>query len=276
MSELFDMTGKKALVTGGATGLGYHMARAMARAGADVMIAARREDVLRDSAARLNDDPVTKGTTSWFPVDLGERDSIRKLSAHAIESMGGVDIFIGNAAQDFLEHIEDIQDEHIDRMLQVNVSANVELARAFVPGMRQRKWGRFLFSSSALSVTTSPHEGICMYTAVKGAINNFARTLAAETGHDNITSNALVLGIFYTDMIAAAEQHFRDTEGEGAARKFLEDFVGITALGRAGRLEELEGLIQLLASNAGSYITGTNLVIDGGMSIMLRPNGIVT
>jgi NAD(P)-dependent dehydrogenase (short-subunit alcohol dehydrogenase family) len=189
--------------------------------------------------------------------------------------MGGVDIFIGNAAQDFLEHIEDIQDEHIDRMLQVNVSANIELARAFVPGMRKRKWGRFLFSSSATTVTTSPHEGICMYTAVKGAINNFAKTLAAETGHDNITSNALVLGIFYTDMIAAAEQHFRDTEGEGAARKFLEDFVGITALGRAGRLEELEGLIQLLASNAGSYITGTNLVIDGGMSIMLRPNGIV-
>ena len=275
MLDLFDMTGKKALVTGGATGLGYQMARAMMRKGADVMIVARREDVLHDSAARLNEDPLTNGKASYFPVDLGERDSIRRLASHATDSMGGVDIFIGNAAQDFMEHIEDIQDEHIDKMLQVNVSANIELARAFVPGMRQRKWGRFLFSSSALSVTTSPHEGICMYTAVKGAINAFSRTLAAEVGHDNITANALVLGIFYTDMIAAAVEHFRTSQGEGAARKFLEDFVGITALGRAGRLEELEGLIQLLASNAGSYITGSNLVIDGGMSIMLRPNGLV-
>jgi gluconate 5-dehydrogenase len=275
MSNPFDMTGKIALVTGGATGLGYHMARAMARSGADVIIAARRENVLQEAAARLNADSEVKGKVTFFPVDLGERTSIRALTAHVIDKHGGVDVFVGNAAQDFLEPIDKIKDESIDRMLQVNVSANVELARAFVPGMRRKKWGRFLFSSSALSITTSPHEGICMYTAVKGALNAFTRTLATEVGHDNITANALVLGLFYTDMVRAAEEHFRTTQGEAAARKFLEDFAGITALGRAGRLEEIEGLIQLLASDAGSYITGTNLVIDGGMSIMLRPNGIV-
>lgn len=275
LPETFNLKGKTALVTGGATGLGYHMTRSLVQAGANVMISARREEVLRESAARFNADPSSMGKVCHFAVDLGDRHSVAGLADHAIKTMGGVDIFIGNACQDFMEHIEDIKNESIDRMLQVNVSANVELVRALVPGMRKKKWGRFLFSSSALTVTTSPHEGVCLYTSVKGAINAFAKTLAAEVGHDNITSNALVLGIFHTDMIDAAVQHFRENQGEAAARKFIEDFVGITALGRAGRLEELEGLIQLLASDAGGYITGTNLVIDGGMSIMLRPNGMV-
>jgi NAD(P)-dependent dehydrogenase (short-subunit alcohol dehydrogenase family) len=140
--------------------------------------------------------------------------------------------------------------------------------------MRAKKWGRFMFSSSVSTIVTSPHEGIGMYTATKGALNAFVRTLAAEAGHDNITANSLVIGFFVTDLVRHAEDLLRKTQGEQAARAFMRDFIGMTALGRAGKPEELEGLIQLLASDAGSYITGTNLVIDGGMSIMLRPNGM--
>lgn len=271
----FDLTGRLALVTGGATGLGFHMARALARAGARVLIAARREAVLREATERLNADSLIDGRASWFPVDLARRDSIRALADHASALKDGVDIFVGNAGQDFNEHLVDIKDESIDRILQVNVSANIELARAFVPGMRARRWGRLLFSSSVSTVVTSPHEGIIMYTATKGALNALTRTLAAECGHDNITANALVLGFFVTDMVRHAEQLLRETQGEDAARAFMNDFVGMTALGRAGDPAELEGLVQLLASDAGSYITGTNLVVDGGMAIMLRSNGMV-
>jgi NAD(P)-dependent dehydrogenase (short-subunit alcohol dehydrogenase family) len=271
----FDLTGRLALVTGGATGLGFHMARALARAGAHVLIAARREAVLREATERLNADPLIDGRASWFPVDLARRDSIRALADHASALKDGVDIFVGNAGQDFNEHLVDIKDESIDRILQVNVSANIELARAFVPGMRARRWGRFLFSSLVSTIVTSPHEGIIMYTATKGALNALTRTLAAECGHDNITANALVLGFFVTDMVRHAEQLLRETQGEDAARAFMNDFVGMTALGRAGDPAELEGLVQLLASDAGSYITGTNLVVDGGMAIMLRSNGMV-
>jgi len=270
----FDLTGKFAVVTGGATGLGYHMARALARSGANVLIAARRESLLKESATRLNDDPETIGKIDWCMVDLADRGSIRAFSARAIESGGGVDIYIGNAGQDINEHLEAIKDESIDKIMQVNISANVELVRAFLPGMRAKKWGRFMFSSSVSTIVTSPHEGIGMYTATKGALNAFTRTLAAEVGHDNITANSLVIGFFVTDLVRHAEELLRKTQGEAAARRFMVDFVGMTALGRAGQPEELEGLIQLLASNAGSYITGTNLVIDGGMAIMLRPNGM--
>ena len=171
-------------------------------------------------------------------------------------------------------HVENISDEAIDTMLQANISANVELVRAILPGMRAKRWGRILFSSSATTAVTSPFEGSSMYTAVKGAINAFTRTLSTEVGHDNITANALILGFFVTDMVLHAENDLREREGDQAANKFMEDFVGMTALGRAGRPDELEGLVQLLASDAGSYITGSCLVIDGGLSIMLRPNGM--
>lgn len=114
-----------------------------------------------------------------------------------------------------------------------------------------------------------------MYTAVKGALNAFTRTIAVECGHDNITANAMIIGFFVTDLVRHAQELLRERGGDAAARTFMEDFVGMSAVGRAGNPEELEGLIQLLASDAGSFITGTNTVIDGGMAVMLRSNGMV-
>jgi NAD(P)-dependent dehydrogenase (short-subunit alcohol dehydrogenase family) len=271
----FDLAGKTALVTGGATGLGYHMTKALADAGATVLIAARREAVLCESAERLNSDAGIGRRVHWRRVDLGDRASVAELASHALERFGGIDIYVGNAALDFHMHVEDIKDDAMDLMLQANIASNVALVRAFLPGMRARKWGRVIFSSSATTGAASPFEGASLYTAVKGALNAFTRTLATEVGHDNITANALILGFFVTDMVTHAQDHIRAAEGDAAAHKFLEDFVGMTALGRGGRPEELEGLIQLLASDAGSFITGSCLVVDGGLSIMLRPNGMV-
>jgi NAD(P)-dependent dehydrogenase (short-subunit alcohol dehydrogenase family) len=274
MPAMFDLTGKTALVTGGGTGLGYHMTRALLRSGATVLIAARREHVLHEAAERLNAERQGAGRVQCHAVDLCDRNSISDLVRHAVQSLGGVDIYIGNAGQDINEHILNVKDSSIDQIMQVNISANVELVRAFLPGMKAKRWGRVMFSSSVSTVVSSPHEGIGMYTATKGALNAFTRTLAAEVGHFNITANSLVIGFFVTDLVRHAEELLRKTQGEQAARRFMEDFVGMTALGRAGRPEELEGLIQLLSSDAGSYITGTNLIVDGGMSIMLRSNGM--
>lgn len=271
----FDITGRVALVTGGATGLGYHMTRALARAGATVVIAARREQVLKDAAEQLNADPLIDGRVLPFAADLSDRASIRALADHAIGIKDGVDIFIGNAGQDTNQHLLDITDDVIDTMMQVNISANVELVRAFLPDMRRKKWGRILFSSSVSTVVSTPHEGVGMYTAVKGALNAFTRTIAVECGHDNITANAMIIGFFVTDLVRHAQELLRERGGDAAARTFMEDFVGMSAVGRAGNPEELEGLIQLLASDAGSFITGTNTVIDGGMAVMLRSNGMV-
>jgi NAD(P)-dependent dehydrogenase (short-subunit alcohol dehydrogenase family) len=131
-------------------------------------------------------------------------------------------------------------------MLQVNVSANVELFRAFLPHMRENKWGRVIFSSSASTVCASATDGMGMYVAAKGALNAFTKTAAAEAGHDGITVNCLVLGMFHTDLISEAIKLTEQHQGKAAADAFLETFASMTSVGRLAECKEIEGIIQLL------------------------------
>lgn len=267
----FDLTGRTAVVTGGSAGLGYFMARGLARSGAKVVLTARRESVLKEAADKMAAD-APQGHVEYATVDLADRHSVDALARTTLDRFGGIDILIGNAGVDLFEPVDAITDDNLDQIMQVNFAANVALMRAYLPHMREQKWGRIMFSSSATSVVTSPHEGMSVYTAAKSALNGFARTAAAETGHDNITVNSIVFGMYLTDMV---REHLKVVEGAAgidAVRGFEVSFASMTAAGRLGECEEVEGLAQLLASDAGSYITGSNLAIDGGMSIMLRPN----
>jgi gluconate 5-dehydrogenase len=267
----FDLTGRTALVTGGGTGIGYYMTRGLMRSGARVMIAARRADVLEAAAEKLREE-APAGAVCVQPVDLSRRDSIEALAAHAIETLGGVDIFIGNAAQDIFEPVEQISDAVMDQLFQVNTFANIELVRAFLPGMRRKKWGRILFSSAGASLAASAQDSMAIYSATKAALNSFARTTAAEAGHDGVTVNSLILGGFITPMMAEHLALLEKTQGREVAKGFVDGFASMMALGRMGRCDEVEGIVQLLASDAGSFITGTSLAIDGGLGIMLRPH----
>ncbi|BDE12515.1 MULTISPECIES: SDR family NAD(P)-dependent oxidoreductase [Mycobacterium] len=269
--ELFDLTGRTALVTGGSTGLGYHMARGLLKSGATVVIAARRESLLKEAADKLAEE-APQGNVDIATIDLQDRSSISDLAAATIDKFGGVDIFVGNAGADLFEPVDAITDERMDQIFQINVMANVALTRAFLPRMRQQKWGRLIYSSSTTSVRGSAQEGMSLYTAAKSAMNAFARTAAAETGHDNITVNTIVLGMYWTDMLREHLKLVEGAAGREAVQGFELSFAGMTAAGRLGDCIEIEGAVQLLASDAGSYITGTNFAVDGGMSSMLRPN----
>lgn len=269
--EFFDLTGRTALVTGGSTGLGYNMARGLLKSGATVVIAARRESLLKEAADKLAEE-APQGNVDIATVDLQDRSSISDLAAATLDKFGGVDIFVGNAGADLFEPVDAITDERMDQIFQINVMANVALSRAFLPHMRQQKWGRLIYSSSATSVRGSAQEGMSLYTAAKSAMNAFARTAAAETGHDNITVNTIVLGMYWTDMLREHLKLVEGAAGREAVQGFELSFAGMTAAGRLGDCIEIEGAVQLLASDAGSYITGTNFAVDGGMSSMLRPN----
>jgi NAD(P)-dependent dehydrogenase (short-subunit alcohol dehydrogenase family) len=126
--------------------------------------------------------------------------------------MGGVDILVGNAGQDLFQPVDAITDEIHDQIMRVNFGANVDLTRALLPGMRARKWGRILYSSSATSVRGSAQEGMSLYTASKGALNAFARTVATEAGHDGITVNSLVL-------VRSREDRGPDDDSDGATAR---------------------------------------------------------
>lgn len=262
----FDLTGKTALVTGGGTGLGYEMARALIQSGAKVMIAARREDVLKEAAEKLMaENPGT--SVLCHGADMIDRQSVKALAAHALATMNGVDIFIGNAGVEVNEPIDAISEESLDRQLQGNISANVQLTRAFLPHMRKKQWGRFIYSSSAAS-EAADCSLMSIYGTTKAALNSFARYVAAEGGADGITSNALVIGAFLNTGMAAPHLAVLSPEDR---KKFVDTITCMTFLRRDGRNEEIGGLIQLLASDAGSYITGTSIPIDGGITAAFRP-----
>ena len=247
--RLFDLTGRVALVTGGSKGLGKAMARGFAEAGADVVISSRHEDELRAAA-----DEIREGTgvrVAHVVADMTRRDDVRRLADEALAAMGRVDILVNNAGSNHPQPIDEIRDEDWDRLVELNLSSCMALTRALVGPMKERHWGRIIHISSIMGLTSAA--GRNAYSATKSALIGLARAGANDLGGDGITVNCLAPGPFLTDLPASLL-----TEEQQSA------FAQQTALGRWGNPEELVGPALLLASDAGSYITGATLVVDGG------------
>jgi len=248
-NPLFDLTGKVALVTGGSKGLGKAMARAFAEAGADVMISSRHEDELR---AALPD--ITKGTKvrgEYIVADMSQREEVRRLADEALKRMGHVDILVNNAGSNNPQPIDQIGDKDWDHILELNLTSCMALTRALAPQMKSRRWGRIIHISSIMALASK--EGRNAYSATKAALIGMARASALDLGEYNITVNCLAPGPFLTDL-----------PGKMLSDDEKRVFADRTALGRWGNPSELAGPALMLASEAGSYITGAVLVVDGG------------
>jgi NAD(P)-dependent dehydrogenase (short-subunit alcohol dehydrogenase family) len=247
--NLFDLTGRAALVTGGSKGLGKAMARALAAAGADVVISSRHEDELRAALKDVLDGTGRQG--HYVVADVARRDDVRRLAQAALERLGRVDILINNAGTNRPQPIDAVTDKDWDEVLEINLSSVMALTRALVPQMKQRRWGRIIHISSILGLVSK--EGRNVYSATKSALLGLARAGALDLGPFGITVNCIAPGPFLTDLPKSVL-----SEAE------LKVFAERTALGRWGDPKELMGPALLLASDAGSYITGTTLVVDGG------------
>nr|WP_087574130.1 SDR family oxidoreductase [Sphingomonas sp. CDS-1] len=268
--EAFNLTGRKAVVTGGGTGLGYAMAQALAAMGATVLIAGRRTGMLMDATEQLRA-AVPGATLLHETVDLYDMDDVLRFAKVAADRLGGVDIFVGNAGAVHAQSFGAITPKEVDRTLQLNLSANIALSQSFAKPMMAQRWGRILFSSSTAAHLAAPLQGNLAYAAAKSGMNGFMRVIAAELGRFGITVNSLILGVFWTSILREAVTRLRDEESDDAAEALIDGFVEMTALGRLGEPEDLHGLVQLLASDAGRYITGASFPVDGGTSIMMRP-----
>lgn len=245
----FDLKGRVALVTGGSKGLGKAMARGLAEAGADILICSRHENELIQAACEIGAGLNVK--VEWVVVDMGDRAAVRRLADFALERMGRIDILVNNAGTNCPQPIDEIRDEDWDRQMELNLYSVMSLTRALVPQMKERRWGRIIHISSILGLGAK--EGRNAYCATKTALVGFAKATALDLGPFNITVNCIAPGPFLTDLPMSL---LTDSQKK--------EFADKTALGRWGQPEELSGPALLLASDAGSYITGTVLLVDGG------------
>jgi NAD(P)-dependent dehydrogenase (short-subunit alcohol dehydrogenase family) len=248
-STLFDLTGKSALITGGSRGLGRAMARGFAEAGADVMITSRHEDELKSAV-----DVVSKGHKSQVELmvcDMTDLKQVDELAKSAVSRLGKVDILVNNAGTNIPQPIDQITDAAWETTMLLNLTSVMRLTRALVPGMKERRWGRIIHISSVLGL--GGKEGRNSYCATKAALTGLARASALDLGPFNVTVNCIAPGPFLTDL-----------PGKLLNDEQKKHFASRTAFGRWGKPEEIVGPALMLASEAGSYVTGSTLLVDGG------------
>jgi NAD(P)-dependent dehydrogenase (short-subunit alcohol dehydrogenase family) len=248
--KLFDLTGRTALVTGGSRGLGLAMARAYAEHGASVMICSRNAEELQQAAREIGEGLPVR--VEWMTADLAQRGEADRLAGEALARFGRVDVLVNNAGSNTPQRADQITDEAWDRIVELNLSGIMRLTRALLPQMMERKWGRVIHISSVLGL--GGKLGRSTYSATKSALIGLARSSALDLGPYGVTVNCISPGPFLTELPLSLL-----TEDQ------KQEFTNRTALKRWGRPEEIAGVALLLGTDAGSYITGTTVLIDGGV-----------
>ena len=244
----FDLSGRVALVTGGGQGLGRAIALGFAQAGADVMICGRHEKTLKAVVGEIRR---RRGKADYLVCDLTRREESARLAKETQRSMGRVDILVNNAGTNVPQPTEKITDEAWDRVLELNVSSCMALSRAVAPGMKKQGWGRIIHISSVMAFASK--DGRAPYSATKAALVGLARGMALDLAPRGITVNCLAPGPFLTELPMSL---LSDRQKKALG--------GRTAFGRWADPDELVGPALLLASDAGSFVTGETLVVDGG------------
>lgn len=247
----FNLAGRSALITGASKGIGLAIATGFARAGADLFLCSRGQERLDQAVGQLRaiaPEVKIEATTA----DMARRDEADRLAAAAVERLGKVDILVNNAGWNIPQAIDEIKDEDWNYCVELNLNSVMALTRAVVPGMKERSWGRVIHISSIMGLGSTRKRNV--YSATKAALIGMCRASAMDLGPHGITVNCIAPGPIATEMpmsiLSKAQQ---------------DAFSSRTAVGRWGTPEEIAGPALLLASQAGSFITGTTIVVDGGI-----------
>jgi gluconate 5-dehydrogenase len=256
--QLFDLTGKTALVTGGSRGLGLQIAEALGEQGARVLLTSRKQSDLDEAVSHLKKRGIE---ASAIAADLSQEAAIAPLVLETLKRLEHVDILINNAGATWGAPAEDYSVEAWDKIMNLNIRSIFLLSQAIgKQSMIPRKYGRIVnvASISGLAGNGPGSLQTIAYNTSKGALVNFTRTLAGEWGPFGITVNALAPGFFPSKMT------------KGTLAKFGEEALARHApLQRLGDAEDLKGAALLFASDAGKHITGQILAVDGGVSAVV-------
>ena len=255
IKTLFDLTGKRALVTGGSRGLGLQIAQSLGEAGATIMLSSRKQADLDEAVAELS----AAGIKAYaVAADCGTTEGALSLAGEAIKQLGDVDILVNNAGATWGAPAEDHPIEAWDKVMNLNIRGIFVLTQAIGRGsMIPRKSGSVINVASIAGLGGNPpFMKTIAYNTSKAAVINFTKTLAAEWGRYGIRVNALAPGFFPSKM----------TKGLMQAAGGGEEIAKHAPLLRIGDDEDLKGAALLFASDAGKHITGQTLAVDGGVS----------
>jgi NAD(P)-dependent dehydrogenase (short-subunit alcohol dehydrogenase family) len=247
--DLFDLGGKRALVTGGSRGLGRAMALGLARAGADVALCARSPADLAAARGELRSLGVR---AEALEMDVRSRESVRRGADAAVAALGGIDILVNDAGVNVRKPVLDLAEEEWDLVLDTNLKGTFLVTQALVPQMLARGSGKVINVSSIFGAVAMPNQ--LAYASSKGGVNMLTKVMALEWAQKGVQVNAIAPTYFETPLVAALRN---DPE----RYRFL---VERTPMGRFGQPEELVGTVVYLASRASDFVTGQTLYVDGG------------
>ena len=253
----FDLSGQVAIVTGCSTGLGVQMAKALASQGANIVVVARRQNLIEQVAKEITDE----FWVETLPVvcDITDTQAVEAMVDAALKKFGRIDILINNAGTGAVAPAEDITDEQFDNEMQIDLFGSFRVARTVAKkAMIPAKYGRIINISSMYGLVGNKVAGSAPYHAAKGGVVNLTRALAAEWGKYNITVNSICPGYFYTPL--TQETLDSDFFQQNAKTMIPEE--------RYGNEGELDTAALFLASKASSYVTGVQLPVDGGYTCM--------
>ncbi len=252
MTNLFDLTGRVAVVTGASTGLGLQMAKAFASQGAKLVLLARRMNLLEENAKALTAEYGVEVLP--FACDITNTERVKEAVKATMERFGRVDILVNNAGTGAVAPAEEITDEQFMHEMNIDLFGTFICAREFGKEMIKAKFGRIINIASMYGLVGNLIVGSAPYHSAKGGVVNMTRALAAEWGKYGITVNCICPGYFYTDLTTATldSDFFQSIAKQNIP------------LGRYGKEGELNSCALFLASPASTYVTGQNIAVDGG------------
>jgi 3alpha(or 20beta)-hydroxysteroid dehydrogenase len=266
--SVYDLAGRKALVTGGARGLGEGMAQALARAGAAVVVGDIREDLGKECADALR---ASGAAADFVPLDVTSEESWERAVPEAIGRLGGLDILVNNAGVEITSLLADLAAEDARRMLEVNVLGTAlgikHGFRAMRPGGQAGQGGAIVNVASVAATIAFP--GIALYSATKSAVDRLTRVAAMEAGKlgYGVRVNTVYPGLVATEMGNQLASDVAELGLFPSPQEAVAAVVGLTPAGRLGEVADMADAVVFLASEGARFITGAGLPVDGGMGM---------